>query len=774
MTEREGFDTFPITGEQARMIDRVCDEYLNSIEQGIEFPIHNILSSVSHEVQLPLLEQIMLIDRESAHNRGIEAKSKTQWAEQLTHFSGPLDAVWASLESIEDASRVSDNKSRTPSIVWPERFEVIRRLGAGSMGEVHLVRHRLLNRTVAVKVPFRLHRKQEEVLTRFHNEIQVLAQLDHPGIARAIDADLIDGHLFLVMEYIEGQTLQEIVSQQGVLSWQKAVSYLSQVADALAYAHSRNVLHRDVKPGNLILTPQGRVILLDLGLARLIDSQTRAPVTPGFSGTPDFAAPEQQFSTVLTEQCDIYGLGSTLYYLLNARPMYSALTTAELLELHVNLPAPRLCLDKRLIPQRLETLYLKMVAKDPEDRPPSMREVHNDLSSIAEDSETINRTTRRNWLIGGLSGLGGITSVGIWLTSQREVSAEFQNSLGQAFSRFPDLQDSSTANLAQRVAWSQTPVTWKQFHAVMNPTVVTVNQQESLYATVNWEEAHEFCNRLNRLPQEQAARRHYRLPADAEWQILEFLEIKLNSEHMLATDHRLRRQFQRWQEGLLKDNFWSWCSDNYLNEIGPRSVPSVPPSKRLGQYPIRGGTGLFIHNFDLFMDMEEWRIQQEGLVLNQEADARTRYLMPVIPGALGTLIYHYQFAEPVQSATLFAKLWALKSSSYAILEVSCDGSNWTKLRRGTDEDAHRHPEDLTSLVAGEHEIYVRLSLRERDSRLIWSQGLRTNTSAHLQFPYVYQLLVESQPTQAKVSSRLLAPGVFRHSRLGLRLICDVL
>ncbi|QGJ68388.1 Hypothetical protein PBC10988_0470 [Planctomycetales bacterium 10988] len=264
-------------------------------------------------------------------------------------------------------------------------------LGKGGMATVYLARHKMMRRKVAIKVfvleeiAQQLKHDSQQVLDlrRFQNECQVMASFDHPGIVRAFDFNQLGQIFYLVLEYVPGANLEIYTREQGPLDYIEAARYILEAADALGYAHQQQVVHRDVKPSNLIRTTEGRVKLLDLGLAR-IELPGEESITlcgsPEIMGTVDYLAPEQaRDSHEVDYRADIYSLGCTLYYLLAGQvPFPKGSLPQRLLAQMTKEPEPLANLRSD-VPPFLVDLCRDMMIKDREKRIQTMEEIVNRL-----------------------------------------------------------------------------------------------------------------------------------------------------------------------------------------------------------------------------------------------------------------------------------------------------------------------------------------------------------------------------------------------------------
>jgi WD40 repeat protein/tRNA A-37 threonylcarbamoyl transferase component Bud32 len=290
------------------------------------------------------------------------------------------------------------------------RYRVLGVLGSGGMGTVYRAEHRLMERRVALKVIRRGLLDNPEAVERFRREVKAAARLAHPNIVTAYDAERAGDMHFLVMEYVEGISLDELVRARGRLPAAEACDYVRQAALGLQHAHECGMVHRDVKPANLILTVAGQVKVLDLGLARLVREGGPAGTATAAGlvvGTPDYMAPEQVADSHAADiRADVYSLGCTLYHLLAGHPPFPEGSPVEKLLAHQQRRPRALHEFRDDVPRGLEPVLDRMLAKDPAQRFPTPAAVAAALEPFARAVERRappgRRRVRRRRQVGGI------------------------------------------------------------------------------------------------------------------------------------------------------------------------------------------------------------------------------------------------------------------------------------------------------------------------------------------------------------------------------------
>jgi predicted Ser/Thr protein kinase len=265
----------------------------------------------------------------------------------------------------------------TPDVLV-DRYEVGRLLGAGGMAEVFEGHDRLLARRVAIKVLLSQFARDPSFLARFKREAQSAASLTHPNIVAVYDTGVQAGTNFIVMEYVEGRTLRDVVRQEGPLLPERAAEITADVAAALAAAHSRGIIHRDIKPANIMITTDGQVKVMDFGIARAVTSESITQ-TAAVVGTAQYISPEQAQATGVDARSDLYSLGVCLYELLSGRVPFVGNTPVAIAYQHVRDDPPPLRGLNPDVPPSLEAVTLKAMAKNPANRYQTAIEMRDDL-----------------------------------------------------------------------------------------------------------------------------------------------------------------------------------------------------------------------------------------------------------------------------------------------------------------------------------------------------------------------------------------------------------
>ena len=274
--------------------------------------------------------------------------------------------------------------SEARKTVLDNRYDVVRPLGSGGMGEVYLARDRVLGRDVALKVLRKQYAGNDEFAERFKREAMSAASLSHPNIVQVYDrGETEEGASYIAMEYVPGGTLKERISREGPLEAANAAGLGAQVAEALGAAHDRGMVHRDIKPQNVLLAARGEAKVADFGIARAGSSATISR-TGSVMGTAGYMSPEQALGKPATPKSDLYSLGVVLYEALTGELPYNADNPIAVSMKHVNEPLrPPIELNPR-IPRGMNALVTKLLAKDPEGR-------YADADELADDLWRVNR-----------------------------------------------------------------------------------------------------------------------------------------------------------------------------------------------------------------------------------------------------------------------------------------------------------------------------------------------------------------------------------------------
>jgi len=275
------------------------------------------------------------------------------------------------------------------------RYQVVRKLGAGGMANVYLAEDQELGRRVAIKILNDRHANDEQFVERFRREAKNAAALSHPNIVSIYDRGEAEGTYYIAMEYLDGRTLKELIVQRGPAPVTVSVEYARQVLSALRFAHRHGIVHRDIKPHNVLVDAEGRVKVTDFGIARAGASQMTE--AGSIVGTAQYLSPEQARGTDVDQRSDLYSLGVVLYELITGALPFNGDTPVEIAMKHLS-TVPELPSERRPdVPRDLDLIVMRALAKDPDDRYESAEEMDADLerflrgaavSPLTEESAT--------------------------------------------------------------------------------------------------------------------------------------------------------------------------------------------------------------------------------------------------------------------------------------------------------------------------------------------------------------------------------------------------
>jgi predicted Ser/Thr protein kinase len=296
------------------------------------------------------------------------------------------------------------------------RYSLDRELGRGGMGVVYLAREVHLDRSVAIKVLPPERAAQRGLRDRFLREARLAAKLSHPNIIPIHSVEETDDFVFFVMAYVDGDTLAQRVRTRGPLPNNEGARVLREVAWALAHAHERGLVHRDVKPDNILLEAStGRVLVADFGIAGAFGD-----LSDGITGTPEFMSPEQALGTRLDARSDLYGLGATAFFAFSGRFPFEGATATEVLAKQVTEPAPQLSSLGLSVPRKISALIDRCLAKAPDQRPESAQALAEQLSVALELRKempvALRAFVKRSRIDGGGTIIAG-TLIGLGATS---------------------------------------------------------------------------------------------------------------------------------------------------------------------------------------------------------------------------------------------------------------------------------------------------------------------------------------------------------------------
>lgn len=264
------------------------------------------------------------------------------------------------------------------------RYEFVKYLGGGGMSNVYLAKDKILNRDVAVKVINIPPYEKEKVVERFEREVQNTTILSHSNVVNVLDVEEDDNCYYLVMEYIEGPTLKEYLCKEGKLSADEAVEMTLQILKGIAHAHHHRIIHRDIKPQNILMTKNGTLKILDFGIARAL-SETALTETNHVMGSVQYLSPEQAKGQSTDESSDIYSIGIVLYELLTGHPPFNGETPVSVAIKHIQEELPSIRKERPSIPQSIENVIMKATRKEKSQRYRDTNEMYYDLLTALDD-----------------------------------------------------------------------------------------------------------------------------------------------------------------------------------------------------------------------------------------------------------------------------------------------------------------------------------------------------------------------------------------------------
>jgi hypothetical protein len=385
-------------------IESVCDAFERAWRQGERPAVEDHLGPVTEGLRPALRSELIRIDLEWRYLCGEEPTAE----EYRMRFPECADSIEEWLAEARSsvaqmpALPVPDTTDFLPTPTLPigragpsasgsprglGEYEILERLGSGGMGEVYKARHRRLNKLVALKLLPAASSSLQDRVARFVREMQAVGPLDHPNVVEAFDAGEEGGKAYLVMRLVEGVDLDRLVRERGPLPAAEACDLARQAAQGLDYLHRRGLVHRDVKPSNLMRTPEGVVKVLDLGLARLAAEDGAGENLTGTGqpvGTPDYLSPEQAAGAAVDSRSDLYGLGGTLFYLLTGRaPFDHRRGWLGKLQAHRDESPPDVRALRPDVPTALADLVGGLLDKEPKRRPRTAGEVSAALTEFA-------------------------------------------------------------------------------------------------------------------------------------------------------------------------------------------------------------------------------------------------------------------------------------------------------------------------------------------------------------------------------------------------------
>lgn len=268
------------------------------------------------------------------------------------------------------------------------RYEITEKIGEGGMADVYRATDTVDHKTVAVKILKKEFAENEEFLRRFRNESKAIAVLSHPNIVKVFDVGFSERIQFIVMEYIDGITLNEYMEQEGPLNWKDAVHFILQILRALQHAHSKGIVHRDIKPQNIMMLKDGTIKVMDFGIAKFAREEAKDTSDKAI-GTVHYISPEQARGADTDAKSDIYSVGVMLYEMMTGKKPFDSDKPVSIAVMHMQAEIPLPHTVRADIPTGLEEIILKAMQKEPGDRYQTARDMMDDIQTFKENQDTV-------------------------------------------------------------------------------------------------------------------------------------------------------------------------------------------------------------------------------------------------------------------------------------------------------------------------------------------------------------------------------------------------
>ncbi len=392
-----GFDELSVSDR----VDLVCDAFEKAWLGGEQPRIEDfLLAKFSAEERLRLVRELLIAELELRRKTDKVLPSCDDYRKRFPDAASIVDEVFRAVAKpeAEPAELFAATMLTGPGSADTGRhskvgdYELLHEIARGGMGVVYKARHTKLGRLAAVKLIRSGDLAGEEEVRRFYAEAEAASQLDHPGIVPLFEAGQENGQHYLAMAFVDGPSLWQKVKEQPLES-RKAARVMQQVAEAVQHAHERGIIHRDLKPQNILMTSTGQPRVTDFGLAKQMATDSSLTATGQVMGTPSYMPPEQASGSAkeLDQRADVYSLGATLYCLLTGRPPFQAATLPETLRQVCEAEPVALRIVNPSIPLDLETICLKALRKERNERYDTAQEFADDLGRFLADESILAR-----------------------------------------------------------------------------------------------------------------------------------------------------------------------------------------------------------------------------------------------------------------------------------------------------------------------------------------------------------------------------------------------